>query len=48
MSVKDFIKKTTERAVGADGHVFKISGADAHNKYLTQSLPPNARWQRRR
>ena len=46
--VKDFIKKTTERAVGADGHVFKISGADAHNKYLTQSLPPNARWQRRR
>lgn len=37
-----------KRAVGADGHVFKISGADAHNKYLTQSLPPNARWQRRR
>ena len=49
--VKDFIKKTTERAVGADGHVFKISGADAHNKYLTQSLPPmfppRPQWSRR-
>ena len=46
--VKDFIKKTTERAVGADGHIFKVAGADAHDLYLTQSVPPKVPRRRRR
>ena len=37
-----------ERTVCADGHIFKITGADAHNKNLTQSVPPNAPARRRR
>ena len=36
-----------ERTVCADGHIFKITGADAHNKNLTQSVPPNAPARRR-
>ena len=30
-----------QRAVGADRHIFIVSGADAHNSQLTQSAPPN-------
>ncbi len=36
-------RRRCKRAVGADRHVLIAAGADAHNKYLTQSLPPNAR-----
>ena len=37
-----------QRAVGADGHIFKVAGADAHDLYLTQSVPPKVPRRRRR
>ena len=40
-----------QRPVGTNSPVFLISGADAHDKYLTQSLPPmfppRPQWSRR-